>query len=106
MTEHDAKVALFAEISPLPGNEAQVAQLLARFSERVRQEPGNLTFEAHRIAGLENSVFVYESYRDEAAFRTHLSSEHGSEFNRLLGPLVTGGGSRLTMLAPLGAVEG
>ena len=95
-------VALFAEISPLPGHETQVEQLLARFSERVRQEPGNLLFEAHRIAGSGSSVFVYESYRDEAAFQAHLTSEHGSEFNRLLGPLVTGGASRLTMLAPIG----
>jgi len=94
-------VALFAEISPLPGNEAQVEELLGRFSERVRQEPGNLLFEAHRIVGSDSSVFVYESYCDETAFQAHLGSAHGHEFNALLAPLVTGGGSRLTMLAPL-----
>jgi quinol monooxygenase YgiN len=94
-------IALFAEISPLPGQETHVEELLARFAERVRQEPGNLLFEAHRIIGAEPSVFVYESYRDDDAFQTHLSSEHGHEFNALLGPLVAGGGSRLTMLAPL-----
>lgn len=94
-------VALFAEISPLPGNEAHVEELLARFAELVRQEPGNLLFEAHRIVGSEASVFVYESYRDEAAFQAHLSSAHGHEFNTLLGPLVRGGESRLTMLDPI-----
>lgn len=98
-------VTLFAEISPLPGNEARVAELLTRFSERVRQEPGNLLFEAHRVVGTESSVFVYESYQDEAAFQAHLSSEHGHAFNALLSPLVAGGGSRLTMLAPLDEID-
>jgi quinol monooxygenase YgiN len=96
-------IALSAEFTATPGNEARVAALIGDFAVAVRAEPGNLLFEPHHPVGLPGSVFVYESYRDRAAFEEHLTSAHGHEFNRRLADLVVGGGSRLTMLSPIAA---
>ncbi len=94
-------IALFAEFTAHPGNRAAVADLIAQFAARVRDEPGNLTFDPYHRVDAPDTVFVYEAYRDEEAFEHHLASDHGRDFNRRLGELVVGGGSRLTMLAPI-----
>lgn len=96
-------VALFAEFTATAGNEAVVTQLIAEFATRVRAEPGNIHFEAHHLADAPDTVFVYETYRDQSAFEDHLASPHGHEFNRRLAGLVVGGGSRLTMLSAISA---
>jgi quinol monooxygenase YgiN len=94
-------VALFAEFTATAGNQALVTQLIAEFAARVRAEPGNLAFAPHHRADSPGTVFVYEAYRDQAAFEEHLASPHGHDFNLTLGELVVGGGSRLTMLRPI-----
>ena len=101
-------VALYAEFESLPGEHTQVARLISDFAELVTHEDGNLQFEVHAVAESLGRFFVYERYRDEAAFESHLASSHGAEFNRRLGPLIVGGASQLTMLAPvrLGELDG
>jgi quinol monooxygenase YgiN len=96
-------VALYAEFTAIAGNETVVTQLIADFAARVRAEPGNIHFEPHHLADAPETVFVYETYRDQGAFDDHLASPHGHEFNRRLAGLVVGGGSRLTMLSPIAA---
>ena len=91
--------ALCAEFTAIPGAEQQVADLVRDFTERVRAEPGNLAFNPHTLVDEPRRWFVYEMYRDEAAFREHLAAEHGAVFNAALEPLVEGGRSRLTMFA-------
>ena len=91
--------ALCAEFTAIPGAERQVAELVRDFTERVRAEPGNLAFNPHTLVDEPCRWFVYEVYRDEAAFRDHLAADYGAEFNAALEPLVEGGRSRLTMLA-------
>jgi quinol monooxygenase YgiN len=94
-------IALYAEFTASSGNHALVTELIAAFADRVRAEPGNLRFDPHHIVDAPDTVFVYETYRDQAAFDVHLASAHGHEFNRRLVGLVVGGGSRLTMLQPI-----
>jgi quinol monooxygenase YgiN len=79
-------IALYAEFTATAGNHALVADLIAEFAQRVRAEPGNLVFDPHHRVDSPSTVFVYEAYRDQAAFDEHL---------------VVGGGSRLTMLSPI-----
>ena len=94
-------IALYAEFTATAGNHALVTELIAEFAARVRAEPGNLAFDPHHLADSPATVFVYEAYRDQAAFDEHLASFHGRDFNQRLGTLVVGGGSRLTMLSPI-----
>ena len=94
-------VALYAEFTATAENRTLVTELIAEFAQRVRAEPGNLAFDPHHLADSPATIFVYEAYRDQAAFDEHLASSHGRDFNQRLGTLVVGGGSRLTMLSPI-----
>lgn len=94
-------IALYAEFTATDGNRDLVTELIAEFAVRVRAEPGNLAFDPHHRVDSPTTVFVYEAYRDQAAFDEHLASPHGHDFNRRLGDLIVGGGSRLTMLSPI-----
>jgi quinol monooxygenase YgiN len=91
--------ALFAEFTAIPGAEERVAGLVRELTAQVRAEPGNLVFNPHTLVDEPRRWFVYELYRDEAAFRDHLAADYGAAFNTALTPLVEGGRSRLTMLA-------
>ncbi|WP_285114331.1 antibiotic biosynthesis monooxygenase [Leifsonia sp. fls2-241-R2A-40a] len=92
---------LYAEIDSLPGSEDEVRMLLAGYGARVREEPGNRQFEAFNPDGDPAKFFVYEEYESEEAFEAHKAAEYCERFNRLLAPLVVGGGSRLTLLDPI-----
>lgn len=89
---------LFAEFTALPGHEAQVAQLMAGLTEQVRREPGNVQFLPCTRADEPRRWFVFEQYRDEAAFRAHITAEYGREFNAALVQHIVEDGSRLTWL--------
>jgi quinol monooxygenase YgiN len=90
--------ALYAEFTAVPGAEERVAELVRELTLRVRAEPGNVAFAPHTLKDDPRSWFVYEAYRDEAAFREHLAADYGTAFNAALVSLVEGGGSRLTFL--------
>ena len=92
-------LALSAEFTAIEGAEQRVTELVRDLAVRVRAEPGNILFSPHTLVDEPRRWFVYEVYRDEAAFREHLAAEYGAAFNAALAPLVEGGRSRLTMLA-------
>jgi len=98
-------ISLYAEFTATPGNTERVSGLIAEFAATVRAEPGNLRFDAHSVASNPATFFVYELYRDQAAFDAHLAQPSGSAFNRALSALVEGGGSTLTMLSPISVVS-
>jgi quinol monooxygenase YgiN len=94
-------IVLFAEFTATPGNEEAVAELLAGRTEQVRQEPGCVLFAPHRFADRPEHFFVYEAYRDEAAFEAHITAPYGAVFNAALAPLIVEDGSQLTWLRSL-----
>ena len=93
-------VALYAEFTARPGAEERVADLVRELTARVREEPGNLTFEPSTWQAEPRHWFVYEVYRDAAAVRAHMAADHGAAFNSALGPLIEEDGSVLTWLTP------
>ncbi|MEM7207256.1 MAG: putative quinol monooxygenase [Pseudomonadota bacterium] len=54
----------------------------------VENEPGCLRFDVCWESAAENRVFLYEIYQNEAAFQTHLESEHFAEFNQAIEDMV------------------
>ena len=94
-------VALYAEFAAVPGRGRDVERLIAAFADVVRSEPGNLVFDVYRKTDAPDSFFVYEIYRDQAAFDAHIGSAAGALFNAELGELIHGGGSTLTTLRPV-----
>jgi quinol monooxygenase YgiN len=58
------------------GEDEYIADLLARNAALSRAEPGCLMFVGHRSVEDPRNFFLYEQYRDEAAFKAHTETEH------------------------------
>jgi quinol monooxygenase YgiN len=65
-----------------------VLAALGPLAEASREEPGCLVYQAHRSPDVQNVIFLYEQYEDEAGYQAHAESEHfkryaaGDIFNR------------------------
>lgn len=92
-----SEVNLIATIPVAADVRDQVARLLSEYGHQVRQEPGNLRFEAY-LDQAGGSLVVIERYRDGAAFADHLARPGNASFNNALAELTGGGESRLQML--------
>ncbi|OYO02141.1 antibiotic biosynthesis monooxygenase [Enemella evansiae] len=92
---------LYAEFTATPGNADRVAELLAGLARDVRAEEGNLIFDAHRLSEDRDKFFVYEVYRDDQAFETHIAAPYGAVFNAALNDLIVEDHSVLTFLDPI-----
>jgi quinol monooxygenase YgiN len=92
---------LYAEFTVKPGCEDRAAELLRTLTEQVRREPGNVVFYPYTHESNPNEYFVFEVYRDEAAFQEHITADHGRVFNAELRDLIEGDGSVLTWLTPV-----
>lgn len=89
---------LHATFTARPGEGDRVSALLRDFAEGVRAEEGNVVFDATRLVDDSDRFFVYEVYRDDAAFRAHLASPAGVPFNAALQELIVEPSSQLTFL--------
>ncbi|MGW1560011.1 putative quinol monooxygenase [Streptomyces sp. NPDC002144] len=96
------KKTLFAEFTAREGAEDEVAGLLREYTRKVRQEDGNLAFEAYTKASDPRAFWIFEVYQDEDAFQAHLKAPYGAPFNTALAPLIEEDASVLTFLDPLG----
>lgn len=93
-------VVLHAEFTAHPGSEEQVAQLIEEYAETVRGEPGNVVFDVYRREEAPENFFVFEVYRDRAAFEEHLAADPGKTFNPRLAEHIVGQESTLHFLTP------
>lgn len=72
--------ALVAIYRVKSGSEDAVESALKEMTELTRAEPGCLSYTAHRSPEEGNVLFLYECYRDEAAFQAHASSDYFSRY--------------------------
>lgn len=93
-------VVLYAEFTARVGAAEAVDELLRGFAQTVRAEPGSIVFDVYRRAESPDRFFVFEVYRDAAAFDEHLGAPTGREFNDALGRLIVETGSMLSFLVP------
>ena len=93
---------LYAEFTVKSGSEARVADMMRELTENVRREPGNVLFLPCTRETDPRQYFVFEVYRDEAAFQEHIGAEYGRTFNAELAGHIEGDGSDLTWLRPVG----
>lgn len=68
--------------------DAFMAAMGVNAAASVREEPGCLVFDVLRDRGDPDRVWLYEVYRDEAAFEAHLQAPHFIASRPLVGPLV------------------
>lgn len=91
---------LYAEFTVKPGSEARVAEMMSELTEKVRSEPGNELFLPYTRESNPREYFVFEVYRDDAAFQEHISADYGAVFNEELVRHIEEDGSVLTWLQP------
>lgn len=58
------------------GKEDEVAEILTRIGEASRAEPGTIAFVIHRSPNDPHEFFLYEQYRDQAAYQAHQQTSH------------------------------
>ncbi|MET7844118.1 antibiotic biosynthesis monooxygenase family protein [Streptomyces sp. NPDC005356] len=92
---------LVAEFTAREGAEPDVARLILEYAKEVREEDGNLAFEVYTKASQPRAYWIFEAYRDEAAFQAHLKAPYGGPFNAALAPLIEEDASVLTFLDPV-----
>ncbi|WP_426301594.1 putative quinol monooxygenase [Arthrobacter sp. R-11] len=92
---------LYAEFTVKPGSEERVAAMMRELTERVRNEPGNQLFLPYTRESNPREYFVFEVYRDDEAFREHITADYGAVFNAELAEHIEEDGSVLTWLQPL-----
>lgn len=95
--QQDERKILIAQLTALPGFEADVQAALAEYRKHVRSEPGNEMFECYRDADNPQHFIVYEIYTNEAAFKAHLGAEENAVVNGKMAS-ITEGGASLTFL--------
>jgi autoinducer 2-degrading protein len=64
------------------GQEAEVAEVLAKLSAEARKELGCAMFQAHRHRTEPRRFFIYEEYKDDAALETHRNTPHFLQYAR------------------------
>jgi quinol monooxygenase YgiN len=67
---------IVARWRPRAGEEEKIAAILRKLAAKIRAEPGNVSFAAHRAKDDPNDILLYEIYASEAAFNTHRETEH------------------------------
>ena len=72
-----------------PGAQDQFLPLITENAQQSRsQEPGCVVFDVCIVPSKRDYVFLYEVYRDRAAFDAHLASDHFKIFDRRTSDLV------------------
>ena len=90
---------LFARWQIKEGHVNTVLNLLAKVSEKTREEEGNLFYQIHQGNSDKNTLMLYEAYKDEAAVAAHRNSEHFQTM--VIGQIVPLLESREVLLASL-----
>jgi quinol monooxygenase YgiN len=73
--------AVSARWTAREGREGRLAELIGELTPAARAEPGCLQFQPHRSIEDPLLFWLYEQYVDEAAYATHMATEH---FTRLV----------------------
>jgi quinol monooxygenase YgiN len=63
-----------------PGEEERIEEILRTLVPLSRAERGCLQYNAHRSSEDPRRFFLYEIYKDEAAFTEHNESDHFKRF--------------------------
>ena len=64
------------------GQEAEVAEVLAKLTAEARKEPGCAMFQVHRHRTEPQRFFIYEQYKDDAALESHRNTAHFLQYAR------------------------
>lgn len=72
----NGEVTLVVNFEVKPGAEAEFEKVFRRSVTCARLEPGNITFNVHKIIGSEHNYVLYEIWRNEAAVKSHFEQPY------------------------------
>lgn len=106
----NGEVALVVDFDVKPGAEAEFERVFQRSATCSRLEPGNITFNVHKVIGTGRGYVLYEVWRSEDALKSHFARPYTvalfSMFDRdLTHPITDGGLNFVQDLAPLHRAE-
>ena len=64
------------------GHEAEAEGYLRRLQEETRKEPGTILYIVHRSTEDPRQFLIYEQYRSQADFDSHLATEHFQRYGK------------------------
>jgi (4S)-4-hydroxy-5-phosphonooxypentane-2,3-dione isomerase len=76
-------------VEVVPGQKDQVVSLTLAHKARLKDEPGTLQFDVLLPKGDDTKVYIYELYRDAAAFETHIAGPSLAQWKRETAGMVT-----------------
>jgi quinol monooxygenase YgiN len=80
-TKKPSPLVRIAELEIDPGQLSQYRNALsAEIATSVREEPGVLNLYAVAVKGQPNQIRIFELYRDQGAYESHLQSPHFKEY--------------------------
>jgi quinol monooxygenase YgiN len=80
------KVSAITTLVAKPGQFAELQRAADEMVAAVRSEPGTEIYAVSRATNADDTLFVYELFSDQAAFRAHAAA--GEKVSQLLAPLV------------------
>jgi len=73
-------VVLRVDMLVKPGMESQCLDIIRKLQEHSRQEPGCVHYAGHQSKENPRHFFMYEVYKDEAAFQAHRSAPYFTQY--------------------------
>jgi len=92
------KYANVVTIEVSPGQRDQVLRALAAHKARLKDQPGTLQFDILLPKDDDTKVFMYEMYRDAAAFEVHLKGPSLAQWREETTGMVKFHGVRCTVV--------
>ena len=97
----EQNVIVFVTLTPKPGKEADLENLLKGMCAPSRAEAGCITYNLYRRAQGGSTIHLLECWRDAAALDFHRLTPHYKDFRARLGDLAEG----LPSAIPLARVD-
>jgi quinol monooxygenase YgiN len=63
-----------------PDDREEILQILRELTRLSRQEPGCVSYIPHSVEGDQDTIVIYEQYRDPAAAEAHRATPHFAKF--------------------------
>lgn len=89
--ENDEELAVFFIFSLRPGFKGRVLAQFADHTRQARKEPGNVVFDLYTVEGNDDTLIVYERWKNEAALmKEHFAQPYAQITGALLAEAVPG----------------
>jgi quinol monooxygenase YgiN len=94
----NGEVSIMVDFDVKPGKEAEFEKVFQRSVMCARLEPGNITFNVHKVMDVKDHYVLYEQWRSETALNSHFERPYTKAlfamFDRNLTVPITQGGLR------------